>query len=220
VDGKLAELGPTAREERHELLSTDEGEPAVLVFLRSAEVEVSLGIVFGDDTCLVVSDVRSGARAEWESAVRTQVLGLALGLSPNRPRRYYYRPPSGAWQAFAEGMTTTWVTDDGSAKIIAYPAQLEAGTQPGMLPVESSYEVKVRTANGLTGKATIQEDASGDVVEVAVLSDGRFAYTLRFEATSAQLAEHRLSFGEVIDSILLVPVGRIALAQPFHHWGL
>lgn len=218
VDGKLAELGPAARIERHEVLTTDEGEPAVVVFLRSAEVETSVGIVFGDDSCHVISEVRSGPRETWASAARTRLLQLSLGLSPTRPRRYYYRSPAQGWQAFAEGLETTWIADDGTGKIVAYPAQLETGAQPGMLPVEDSFEVRLTTKNGFTGTLTMHEDDAGDVIEVAVLTDGRFAYTLRFEATVARLAEHRRCFEDLIESIALVPVGRAALVQTFDHW--
>ncbi len=223
-----------------ERVITQEGEFAIRCALRGADACRALGMVWGDHFYTQIDGAaRPADFAEVEAGVRDLTAFHALGLGELRRRRYLYTPPPG-WRAYPRGLTAEWYApgfpgDHGFiSAFAARPGGETLTSQLDRVLHEMSWFGFRRDASE-PGEAMSTDDGTAGhawtitgryaaappmVFKVVVLSDHRFQYPLRLEATPAAFDRHVEAFDAMIRSIQRLPAPTRDASSPFVHWAV
>lgn len=222
-DPRFAEAvpGPPVR------MATDEGELAGHTVLRAGSATRFIAAILTDEFVAALDGAAETTEeaVAVERAVRDLLREARLGLGV-RSRRPCYAPPSG-WSAVPNGLTTTWYPPRfpaERARIVVYPAHPSSDTATqaldGILADEAeagfvvSGPVEVVSARGDGGLLGVRARCGGEwrhdcgriVRELAVYTDGRYAYPSWFEAAAGTRGERlRAVYDRVAASVEPLP---------------
>jgi hypothetical protein len=224
-----------------EPLTTVEGEHAALVTLcgtlDGVPIERTIGAVFGDDFYSLAIGLarRPDQFARFRAAVRQMVIEDTHMLGVRR-RRFRHAPPPG-WHGLSAGLAHTVYLPPHAPRdatsLIVYPAlPVPPGDGSFVEDLVDAHVAALMTtripvaAGGLTGEWWAVTAAEAAVaLDVVVLQDLRYAYTIALQSPSAQHAANLPVLQAVLASVQPVPTGSSAQqaavmpALCFDMWG-
>ena len=232
------ELTEPARE------NTVEGEYAALYQLRvrgSSELELHVGVAFGDDGYMLVEGMCGAPDLSetFAAVTRRLTLGLPMGLGSDRRRRYLYRRPPG-WQAVAKRHSVAWYPPDyprNHAVIHVFDAKVGVKEdsphrldrlvlmepQNTLQSFTDSDLKSILTDTGLHGAYEVLRGTWMGGVPATIarctLVDKRFSYSLRLEASGPTIDDAHAVFVEVCRSVSPIPLEvQASPPQAMIHW--
>lgn len=226
-----------------ERFTTYEGEYAALCTVvgqrGTRRFERSIGMVWGD---FHYSRIDGGTDeptrfGRFRQAVRDLTYFHALGLGELRRRRFVYTPPTG-WQGYARGLVAHWYApgfpnDDRMIRVFpAYAGsdnaareldrQLHEMSWFGFRQETADEPIALSSQDGLSGHLWRLVGRFGGrsprFLQLAILQDNRFYYTLRWESQRDEEAQRQL-FAEMARSVESLPRPVSSMdAETFAHW--
>lgn len=203
------------------------------------EVQVSLGIVFGDD---FYSRIEGFATQESQfELVRTTVRDSTINdrqVLGRRRRRYQYETPPG-WSPIVRNLTTDWISPGFPARwgvIVAYAAtpvepgvEVDAGeiagraVERGFAIDGTAHQTEVKSDRGFSGmltEMTGQQSNAAMFRAFVALTDDNYLYPCELMSRTADTwPEHREAFTALWRSIEPIPMAPTASgAFAFDFW--